>query len=197
MCFVTVQNRIFFTYLYLDNTTGMTHLKTIYVHLHILFRICLLYIYIYTYTNKIILWTGQSEIWEYFLQGVLKCGFVRRRVDIFVEMRWMTAQATQCPDSCYKNTVCSSCVPSIIYVSSSCPETPFILHPVNILVQKQTLKIKFHKNKILHILYTYKVVFQPEGSLLTEGIWGRTIEMIFACNSRVWKITYNDMVHTL
>jgi len=24
---VTVQNRIFFTYLYLDNTTGMTHLK--------------------------------------------------------------------------------------------------------------------------------------------------------------------------
>ena len=24
---MTVQNRIFFTYLYLDNTTGMTHLK--------------------------------------------------------------------------------------------------------------------------------------------------------------------------
>jgi len=24
---VTVQNRIFFTYLYLDNATGMTHLK--------------------------------------------------------------------------------------------------------------------------------------------------------------------------
>jgi len=24
---VTVQNRIFFTYLYLDNRTGMTHLK--------------------------------------------------------------------------------------------------------------------------------------------------------------------------
>jgi len=29
--FCTVQNRIFFTYLYLDNTTGMTHLKT-YMH---------------------------------------------------------------------------------------------------------------------------------------------------------------------
>jgi len=28
---VTVQNRIFFTYLYLDNTTGMTHLKNILV----------------------------------------------------------------------------------------------------------------------------------------------------------------------
>jgi len=28
LCFVTVQNRIFFTYLYLDNTTGMTHLKS-------------------------------------------------------------------------------------------------------------------------------------------------------------------------
>ena len=26
---MTVQNRIFFTYLYLDNTTGMTHLKII------------------------------------------------------------------------------------------------------------------------------------------------------------------------
>jgi len=26
---VTVQNRIFFTYLYLDNTTGMTHLKIV------------------------------------------------------------------------------------------------------------------------------------------------------------------------
>jgi len=26
---VTVQNRTFFTYLYLDNTTGMTHLKTV------------------------------------------------------------------------------------------------------------------------------------------------------------------------
>ena len=29
--FCTVQNRIFFTYLYLDNTMGMTHLKT-YMH---------------------------------------------------------------------------------------------------------------------------------------------------------------------
>jgi len=26
---VTVQSRIFFTYLYLDNTTGMTHIKTV------------------------------------------------------------------------------------------------------------------------------------------------------------------------
>jgi len=30
VCFVTVKkNRIFFTYLYLDNTTGMTHLKKV------------------------------------------------------------------------------------------------------------------------------------------------------------------------
>jgi len=33
---VTVQNRIFFTYLYLDNTTGMTHLK-IMAHVNNLF----------------------------------------------------------------------------------------------------------------------------------------------------------------
>ena len=38
---MTVQNRIFFTYLYLDNTTGMTHLKT-YLRCWLMLIFCIL-----------------------------------------------------------------------------------------------------------------------------------------------------------
>jgi len=38
---VTVKKRIFFTYLYLDNTTGMTHLKITYYSLSILMKLVL------------------------------------------------------------------------------------------------------------------------------------------------------------